>query len=68
MHAYSCLQFGPFHRHRRLREDITPTVHQPDVRTSMKTVASNTTTKTETKDTNDVTMDDFWDFCTTTTT
>lgn len=63
VHVYSCLQFGPFDRHGQpLREDDvrTPT---PDVRTSTKTAAtcSNTTTKTETKDTNDVTMDDFWD-------
>jgi hypothetical protein len=68
VHAYSYLQFGPFDRHGQplCEDDVkAPTVHQQDIRTTtvMETAAaaSNTTTKTETKDTSNQTMDDFWD-------
>ena len=55
VHVYFCQQFGPFDRHGQ-------PLHEDDVRTpKTAAAASNTTTKTETKDTNNLTMDDFWD-------
>ena len=54
-------QFGPFDRHGQpLCEDsvTTPTVTKIE---STCTAASNPTMKTETKETNNLTMDDFWD-------
>ena len=56
-----CQQFGPFDRHGQpLRDDNVKTPTVTKTKTTC-TAASNPTTKTETKDTNNLTMDDFWD-------